>query len=813
MMAMEEVAQKFSEYVALAACAAGVLMLGVLTLVGLYRVTLPAVRRLWGRSTRLGRFFGTLLFLVGSIYANTKPPVRKAPQSAAEQPQLRRIENWFRRGAWRDSRFLRFDPGWVFPLGTDHLPGVWIRSWGALADPLSRKPFAALGTELALFPDETEVFCGRTASNTYRIVWRNGFPDRRSRANPVSAAIELFRNGDIAVTTNGVTRFVPRELPFACAGRGQDADWVAANHPQHADAIDAAGGFAAWVDAAIGVGQTNGLYRFTADFRTTPPEAVELFVGPYTVAVTNAGAYVFLLEKGRDYAFGARPFVEDVAYSAADDTAETPRSRQQARGEWTGHGWTTDGGGLVWTAPTATAAGACCWLPSFRGAPDVAWLSPDWLPATFEGVLADAGASVEASYAWRTAYGNLEIESPSERETEVSRKDGGNPDAYELSVTATLGRHALTSTLAGRRTPDETNRVETALALDAPKVLLLPSNATAGAAEGTVKIDLRLAEGERGELTLACTQGAECIRLEGPTSWTVDSSVTKEVRITGRETSGSKDDVRLVARFVPEKGETRENAANLTVAKVWHEAKVYEPKNVLRKHFGVAEEVLVLWRPSETFNNVICDNGIVRLTGYGMSLIEVSHRPGHTKISLDSGFLTVTCSLNVIAPERIRAHVLATDFSRQIGIAGGINIRFRVYVDPVDVSFAHLCVQEVPRVATDAIGYFAQPEYTDYLDHGLNGAGAWVQLNSRNAFRDEAGVGIVQPPWAGGGSFTWPIPCICRLAKYPSETPTEFTHYTQRFELDADGTVRIKKFGYCAERATNNMHSLKGELK
>ena len=89
MTAMEEVAQRFSEHVALAACAAGVLMLAVLTLAGLYRVTLPAVRRLWDRSNRLGCFFGTLLFLVGSIYANTKAPVRQcehARRSATSLP-------------------------------------------------------------------------------------------------------------------------------------------------------------------------------------------------------------------------------------------------------------------------------------------------------------------------------------------------------------------------------------------------------------------------------------------------------------------------------------------------------------------------------------------------------------------------------------------------------------------------------------------------------------------------------------------------------------------------------------------------------
>jgi len=36
--------------------------------------------------------------------------------------------------------------------------------------------------------------------------------------------IELFRNGDVAVTTNGVTTVTPRELPFEHEGYGQDGE-------------------------------------------------------------------------------------------------------------------------------------------------------------------------------------------------------------------------------------------------------------------------------------------------------------------------------------------------------------------------------------------------------------------------------------------------------------------------------------------------------------------------------------------------------------------------------------------------------------
>ena len=63
----------------------------------------------------------------------------------------------------------------------------------------------------------------------------------RPRERTVSAALELFRNGDVSVTTNGVAyppseasaeggsmrgAYLPRELPFPHAGFGQDDEWV-----------------------------------------------------------------------------------------------------------------------------------------------------------------------------------------------------------------------------------------------------------------------------------------------------------------------------------------------------------------------------------------------------------------------------------------------------------------------------------------------------------------------------------------------------------------------------------------------------------
>ena len=126
--------------------------------------------------------------------------------------------------------------------------------------------------------------------------------------NLMTASIELMRCGDVAIATNGVSWTVPRELPFAHDGFGQDAEWVAANFT-NATEIAAAGGYAAWVDAQVGEGLTNGLYKLTIGVCDDPPETFNLVVGNLSVAVTNAGEYVFLLEKGVEYEYGTIPFL------------------------------------------------------------------------------------------------------------------------------------------------------------------------------------------------------------------------------------------------------------------------------------------------------------------------------------------------------------------------------------------------------------------------------------------------------------------------------------------------------------------------
>ena len=64
--------------------------------------------------------------------------------------------------------------------------------------------------------------------------------------NLVAASIELFRDGDVCVTTNGIAAHLPRELPFEHHGFGQDGEWVATNFTNATGIL--AVGYPQWVD-------------------------------------------------------------------------------------------------------------------------------------------------------------------------------------------------------------------------------------------------------------------------------------------------------------------------------------------------------------------------------------------------------------------------------------------------------------------------------------------------------------------------------------------------------------------------------------
>ena len=439
------------------------------------RDVLARMLSVWRSLTALGRVAVCAFLLVGVIYGGGKTnSVNNLPPQMMPVPQLgsgllltglpmngiltnvmnlvqaqatcaeRKSANWNVRGAWKDSFWLPFEDGWVFPWGTNHLSGVEVVSYGQIwPTPFDTNAVVSAGLPFEIVRGLTTFGYEFTPSNSYRFVWTDA-AIKRDTNKLVSAALELFRNGDVSVSTNGVAAYLPRELPFQHDGFGQDDEWVTANFTNAMEIL--AVGYPQWVDAQVGEGLTNGLYKLSVTVADDPPETTLLTVGNLSVAVTNAGEYGFLLEKGPAYDLTVFPPSSNVTISAVDDVP-TMRGAPMLRsfGGVDGGQWVPDSGSF-WTDYAAGMGYArLWWLPWLCGSPDVSHIDPMAGLVTFHADLFDYRGGA-ASFLW-TGSEALTIASPNSQTTAVAA-DLADWRLASLSVTATFGAdRSLTSYL------------------------------------------------------------------------------------------------------------------------------------------------------------------------------------------------------------------------------------------------------------------------------------------------------------------------------------------------------------------------------
>ena len=759
--------------------------------------------------TGLTGLSGALLHTPSSL--NPVNPVNPVQNNFAQ----RKAANWNIRGAWKDSFWLPFDDGWVFPWGTNHLSGVEVVSYGQIwATPFDTNAVVSVGLPFEIVRGLTTFGYEFTPSNSYRFVWTDAAINRDTN-NLVTAALELFRNGNVSVTTNGVAALLPRELPFSHNGFGQDDEWVMANFTNATEIL--AVGYPQWVDAQVGEGLTNGLYKFTVTIPGDPPETVQLGVGDLSVAVTNAGEYVFLLEKGIDYEYGIIPFMTNVSYSAVDDVPQTRgvvRGGQRSSPGDATRTWTVDGG--YGNEPqTEYAFGRVWWLPFFFGSPDVSHIGPDDETQTFTANFADCRQLPAASYLW-TASDGLTVHSPNAHTTQITVDSMPSWAQANISVTATIGGHELNSYLDGF-TYGTNDTPQVHLSLDAPDTILVYTNIYTNAVSGLLSLSMTVDRETNGILCLDCVQNAERVLLKDdvtgttitlPCQWPITSDFSRAFRVEGLVASETCGDVVFLGSFVSVGGDMdASDSVALTVADVWHLAVSEEPKERCRNTLGVGESVIFYYRPRDIQIASSATSGEFLSSVDGMLPYYAPYTQDVSNVALSLGEVTCNVPFSIIEPQGMVVESVETNAYEFAGYAGIFEMTFHNRLVPTNVSFYAIETIEIPLVATNAIGYYAQPDRSDELDHGKRGGGNWGGVGYGNEYIDHVAAGYVAPPWGDGGSFTWPIPVAWR-GRHDEGVTNVFYHADQRFELDANGTVRVFKFGYCGERTTNNIFSL-----
>ena len=552
----------------------------------------------WKRSSFVTRVVSVAFVGILMAYASTKPPengqegrylclVSSLPegQSEVSEPDPHRGETiltreWNLPGAWQYSmRRQDFAGGFVFPYGTNHLACVHVSSQGSVRETrFSTNVIASVGVPLAVVPGLTECSHEYTVSNTYRFVWANAAADRDTNTL-VSASIELFRNGDVVVTTNGITRTIPRELPFEHDGYGQDESWVRANFAMLQD-IDASLtnveqvlsiGYTNWIDRLVGVGQLNGLYKFTAEFTEDPPETTQFWIGDFSLAVTNAGKYVVVLEKGEEYEFGTWPFNDDVDYWAQDDMSADAPMLTAWWGDWESPGeWTIDGGEHWLDYPGMPEwgyrPGWCCWLPTLQGSPNVGHLGVTSFPQSFEAILSDYCGSYTPSYQWSSSDPSMTFSTPNAPTTTVTCASIPSWNTCTMSVQANLGWFSLWSYLYPTYGTNATPQVH--LKLDAPEGLAL--NGERRLLTANFKSDINT----NGCVVVRCINGADKISfwsaltngvsVASSNSWNVASTNAFSCYVQGTALSDYQG-VEFECTYVPESGSNQVVRAKSTV--------------------------------------------------------------------------------------------------------------------------------------------------------------------------------------------------------------------------------------------------------
>jgi len=760
-----------------------------------------------------------------SLSTNHVPIVAAtSPRASATMPF--RAAKWNVRGAWNDSFRCAFPDDWVFPFGTNHLDRVEVYSQGRILPHYgSTDVIAEVGVPLQIVNPITSFGCGPTDRNSYIFSWTNAVVGRVlhedvANAETIDASVELFRSGDIAITTNGVTELVPRVLPFPHDGFGQDEDWVSGNFTNAAEILSM--GYPQWVDAQVGENLTNGLYKFTVTVPDVPPETVQLVVGDYFVAVTNAGDYVFLLEKGIRHQIHLSPCLDGVEYSCADECpcgdAPLRSGAPPMRGTPGGSPYIVNitatgdsGNGAELVVPTRDGDGHVLFWPWLSIAPSSATTSE--FPVIFVAGVFDIPVGVTPSVVWKKGEEVVET-------GETFMLNGmGDDDIGTIDVFATyrdvtlhgivtINRHVRTNyiSLGG----DGVIFAEDSYT-NAPGDVVSANSTSAGfhlawalACAGQLKLEADCAEG-----FAVYEDFGDGIELPAslPLVWdaSCDEVGAMDVRVYCADTSNTGTIGTFTFSFTPEnEGGPLTDTASLQVVKIKVEAEANWPSNKVRHVFGPRERFKISSTPQVSLE--VDSTSYAEITN--ATTVIAPERAGQFSVVVSLGTTTTNLLFNCIAPTELKGgnprNLYENEFA-QLGIPrSGVYVAMHIdtWLHPLYVSFQHIRIYEGYAPPTNREGWFQDAETfpDDDLEHG-DDAGAGSGANNENEGvsatenrtenGDFVGMYIRRLPPYYDGSYQLAIP-VYWFADGGSVT-NRLPNSVQTMQIYSNGTMRVNK--------------------
>lgn len=754
-------------------------------------------------------------------------PVRHSAASATASA----VSNWNRRGAWDDSFRLDFAEDWVFPWGSNHLSGVEVLSRGEVWPRWNdTNRIAGLDVPLAIVPGLTQFSCARTADDSYVLAWTNAAPNRSTNVL-ASAAIELRRCGDRVVTQDGVASAAARELPFPRFGWGQDEEWVEHFFTNDFAAIESVG-YTNWVDG-IALEPGNGFYKLTVTLSNAPPETVNLTVGEYSVAVTNAGDYVFLLEKGVRYPIGFSFLPEGVAYSFDDggpadppepDWPDPPGQNRGASQDVYYYTYSTtgdDGHGQELVVPTQDGDGYARYWPSLKIYPDYeGYFSPNTM---FAAMVYDIPFGAIPTITWESGGSVIE-------RGEYLTIANAQFFLGEINVTAIYRGVELHGKITVVRHVRETVislEGGGGIFVEGPHLDVNGEPAPASSqAEASLDLwwaltspgTLRLESSCGGSASVRVRESNEPVSL--PLEWHVDADTSGIsnliVSVSGAQTNGQ---FTFTLEFDDNWIDPIAVTTSLAVVELEVEAVATWPTNRNRHVFGPKERFTITTNPSVELS---CSpsEGIA----ISNNVVTAPDHPGAFAVSLAVNGAVYSRVFNCIEPTGIQGKnprpFLTPEwdpdyFPKFVDGEAGVDMHIDTWLEPTYVSFSHLRWYEGYAPPINRQGWYTDTSLfpDSAIEHG-SAAGASDAVHSRSitAFGNEtesgdcaaAVIGCCQAYTNGSYQLAIPLYWFVEGGGYTNTVPGNI----QTAWVYSNGTMRINKNGVTMERTTNDVHSV-----
>jgi len=202
--------------------------------------------------------------------------------------------------------------------------------------------------------------------------------------------------------------------------------------------------------------------------------------------------------------------------------------------------------------------------------------------------------------------------------------------------------------------------------------------------------------------------------------------------------SGSANDIVVTGMFIEnDTGESFDDEDKTTAIRVKFEPVVTAPANPSsdRHKFGVREFVDCKQYPSSPQINWVTTAGeYMPVTGQFRCPLCAAGNP----LKARCGGAEYTPVISVVEPNGVEARAAGYDcFNAPYGEAGSIALKLKLYIEPFDVSFTGVNVEEVPDDNGVPTGYFNRQDLQRWWSHTReNGAGTWWRVTGGNKMGD-----------------------------------------------------------------------------